>query len=1000
MNIARLLTQSGHSKAGYLSDWAELKNSLFVGVCETWLSPEIVDAEVTHDFSGYTIMRSDRISRQGGGVALYLSDSLSGDVISSFDNGVCEALVVMIHQINTCVCVCYRPPDTRLSEFSEMIQSVDSALSALPNPTPNIIVMGDMNFPRTCIKWEKSEEGNLFPLVAGHRQEETLDGKQDRLQAHHLVQFAARHFLQQEVEGPTHAAECLDLIWTNNWDLVSSCEREDCGKFSDHKLITANTTYKINNEDADLEEQFLCETGRRYKILDFHKAPWEQVEADLEKVDWSQMEDLANTSPEAALKWFHEKVLHVLEVHVPNRKQRKGISFKKMPRMRRLLWRKLTKVNSKLKKAATMHQKAKLLQVKWDIEQELKDDYEAVNNAEEDEAVFRIKQNPKAFFSFARGRQNTRSKVGPFMDPGSGKPNSSPDYCCEALQQQYNSVFSPPRPMWKVQDFGEHFQHEEGDRSALSDIEFSSADIEKACQQLKSSSAPGPDGVPAVLLKTCRKQLSLPLFYLWRGSLDCGVIPAETLLVIICPIHKGGSRSIPKQYRPVALTSHLIKVFERVLREALVAHIDMNNLLPNGQHGSRATRSTLTQLLSQWDVILAGLEEGDGVDSVYLDFSKAFDKVETGVLLHKLKDSKVLGKIGVWLARFLDSAQRQQAVAVEGRLSGLSPVISGVPQGTVLGPILFLLHISCIAREVSAGSNVSSYVDDTRVTRSIVNQSDCTTLQDDLDAIYRWALDVNMVFNGDKFEMLRFWPNKEKPATPYIDPEGNIIEEKEHLRDLGVELSSDLTFSRHIENIVSDASRLVGWIMRTFRRRSKGVMITLWKSLIQSRLDYCSQLWSPSDQASISKLEGVAKSFTSRVSGTEGLDYWERLSMLRMYSQERRRERYQIIFIWKLSQGLVVGYSLPFQHSDRRGRTVPVPQIVSESAAAVKKAREVFQVQYHLHVLHNRNAHPCMLVCRQHEVPFILPFYDDHCDGRLGAIQSCYCQYGHLFLIR
>ena len=721
---------------------------------------------------------------------------------------------------------------------------------------------------------------------------------------------------------------------------MSSCEREDCGKFSDHKLITANTTYKISNEDADLEEQFLCETGRRYKILDFHKAPWEQVEADLEKVDWSQMEDIANTSPEAALKWFHEKVLHVLEVHVPNRKQRKGISFKKMPRMRRLLWRKLTKVNSKLKKAATMHQKAKLLQVKWDIEQELKDDYEAVNNAEEDEAVFRIKQNPKAFFSFARGRQNTRSKVGPFMDPGSGKPNSSPDYCCEALQQQYNSVFSPPRPMWKVQDFGEHFQHEEGDRSALSDIEFSSADIEKACQQLKSSSAPGPDGVPAVLLKTCRKQLSLPLFYLWRGSLDCGVIPAETLLVIICPIHKGGSRSIPKQYRPVALTSHLIKVFERVLREALVAHIDMNNLLPNGQHGSRATRSTLTQLLSQWDVILAGLEEGDGVDSVYLDFSKAFDKVETGVLLHKLKDSKVLGKIGVWLACFLDSAQRQQAVAVEGRLSGLSPVISGVPQGTVLGPILFLLHISCIAREVSAGSNVSSYVDDTRVTRSIANQSDCTTLQDDLDAIYRWALDVNMVFNGDKFEMLRFWPNKEKPATPYIDPEGNIIEEKEHLRDLGVELSSDLTFSRHIENIVSDASRLVGWIMRTFRRRSKGVMITLWKSLIQSRLDYCSQLWSPSDQASISKLEGVAKSFTSRVSGTEGLDYWERLSMLRMYSQERRRERYQIIFIWKLSQGLVGGYSLPFQHSDRRGRTVLVPQIVLESAAAVKKARE------------------------------------------------------------
>ena len=138
-----------------------------------------MDAEVCHDFPGYSILRSDRIRRQGGGVALYLSDSLSGDVIANFDNGVCQALVVMIHQINTCVCVCYRPPDTRLSEFSDMLQCVDAALSTLPNPTPNIVVIGDMNFPRSSIQWQTSDEGNLFPLVANHRVEETSDGKQD-----------------------------------------------------------------------------------------------------------------------------------------------------------------------------------------------------------------------------------------------------------------------------------------------------------------------------------------------------------------------------------------------------------------------------------------------------------------------------------------------------------------------------------------------------------------------------------------------------------------------------------------------------------------------------------------------------------------------------------------------------------------------------------------------------------------------------------------------------
>ena len=338
------------------------------------------------------------------------------------------------------------------------------------------------------------------------------------------------------------------------------------------------------------------------------------------------------------------------------------------------------------------------------------------------------------------------------------------------------------------------------------------------------------------------------------------------------------------------------------------------------------------------------LVTGDGVDSVYLDFSKAFDKVETGVLLHKLRASKVLGKVGVWLGKFLDSTYRQQAVAVEGSLSGLSPVISGVPQGTVLGPILFLLHISCIAREVSPGSTVSSYVDDTRVTRCMSNSNlsnDCLTLQQDLQAIYHWAEEVNMIFNGDKFEVLRFWPGKTpKPSNSYKDPDGNHIEEKLHLRDLGVQMSSDLTFSIHIENVVAAATKLVGWVLRTFRRRSRTLMLTLWKSLIQSKLDYCSQLWSPSDQASITSLEGVARNYTSRVGGMEGLDYWERLHKLAMYSQERRRERYQIIFIWKLSQGLVTGYRLPFVQNMRRGLLVAVPHMASKSPAAVRKARE------------------------------------------------------------
>ena len=307
--------------------------------------------------------------------------------------------------------------------------------------------------------------------------------------------------------------------------------------------------------------------------------------------------------------------------------------------------------------------------------------------------------------------------------------------------------------------------------------------------------------------------------------------------------------------------------------------------------------------------MLDDFEESQGTDTVYLDFRKGYDKFETGVLLHKLNDAKVTGKVGMWIAAFLNSNHRKQAVSVDGITSELSTLISGVPQGTVIAPVLFLLMISDIARGVSPSTRVSSFVDDTRVKKGVTDENnDCQTLQADLQAIYAWADDVGLQFNSKKFECLRYWPDSNIPNQPYLSPDGTPIEEKVHLRDLGVEMSTDCTFNIHIDNIVTSVSKLVGWVLRTFRSRSRMVMMTCWTSFLQSRLDYCSQLWSPSDQASITKLESVARNYTSHIEGMEGLDYRERLKSLRMYSQERRRERYAVIFVWKLAMGFVEGY--------------------------------------------------------------------------------------------
>ena len=236
--------------------------------------------------------------------------------------------------------------------------------------------------------------------------------------------------------------------------------------------------------------------------------------------------------------------------------------------------------------------------------------YKEYNEKNEARVIEEMKANPKVFFSYAKARQKTAARIGPFLDPHTGELNLDPDSSAKCLSEQYSAVFSQPRPDWVIPCMEDFFKV---DRSVptgpiLTDIDFCEYDMELACSELSSSSSPGPDGVPSIFLKTCKKELRSPLYILWRASLTQGVIPPDLLLVLISPVHKGGSRADPAQYRPVALTSHITKVFERVIRKSLVGYLEAQGLLPSSQHGFRQFRSTLTQLLSHWDSVLDCLD--------------------------------------------------------------------------------------------------------------------------------------------------------------------------------------------------------------------------------------------------------------------------------------------------------------------------------------------------------------------------------------------------------
>ena len=241
--------------------------------------------------------------------------------------------------------------------------------------------------------------------------------------------------------------------------------------------------------------------------------------------------------------------------------------------------------------------------------------------------------------------------------------------------------------------------------------------------------------------------------------------------------------------------------------------------------------------------------------------------------------------------------------------------MSGVPQGSVLGPLLFLVLISDIDQGI-VSAFISSFADDTRAAKGITTLEDVEALQTDLQAIFKWSQDNNMELNYPKFECLRYGKNSDiKESTYYNTPSGDPIKVVEHAKDLGVVMSSNGTFRQHVSSVISTSNQLCGWVLRTFRTRQKLPMLMLWKSLIRSKLEYCCQLWCPTQTGDIQGLEQVQRSFIRKITGVQHLSYWQQLQELSMYSLERRRERYISIYIWRIMEGQVPNFS----HSDHAG---------------------------------------------------------------------------------
>ena len=675
----------------------------------------------------------------------------------------------------------------------------------------------------------------------------------------------------------------------------------------------------------------LTNRSRRWNITDrfSDKINWDSINDELMNYNW--IREFKGLDADKMLDKFLSICLSITEEKVPKRNARSKSKIV-IPRDRKILMRSRKKLIKKIRNGIGHTKRQSINKKLTDIEKNLKLSREHEQSKLENTAIKRIKDNSKYFFAYAKSFSKIKIGIGPLVD-AKNKLTSCSKQMAEILSKQYSSVFSKPKFESNQNLFTDN---DDTNNNAIKKIYFSEEDIIESIQSVSNNSAAGPDGFPAMFLKQTCHSISFPLAIILRKSFETGTVPPVFKRANITPIYKGNGKAIPKNYRPVALTSQLSKIFEKVIRKNLVDHLEEHNRFNSNQHGFRKGRSCLSQLLEHFDRITRLLEEGKMVDVIYLDFAKAFDKVDIGIVIRKLKCLGVQGQIGRWIQNFLTN--RSQSVVVAGYKSDPSPVLSGVPQGSVLGPLLFLILIGDIDRNI-VESFISSFADDTRVGNGIENNNDIINLQTSLNEIYEWALINNMEFNSDKFEYLRYKALNNFQSHEYIDNNNQTINEKYSVKDLGVIMSNDATFTAHINLKVTNIKSKISWILRTFKSRATLPMLTLWKTLILCEHDYCSQLWSPNKVGDIQKIEVLQRCFLRKITEINQLSYWNQLKKLKLYSLERRRERYSIIYVWKMLEGMVPNSMISSYYNERRGRLCHVPSISSSAPGRIKTIR-------------------------------------------------------------
>lgn len=778
-------------------------------VTETWLSADAVsNAELSHN-GDFQVFRHDR-NRHGGGVLILVTKYLSAVNVPLLNiSSEIVACDIMLAEAKIRLINAYFSPTGSSEVLLNRMQSLVSDLTTVADGTGTTILAGDFNLPD--INWE-----NLTTSSASDR--ESKEGV--------FINFCVAQGLSQFVKRPTHGtSSILDLVFSND-DAIYSLDVLPNVITSDHRIIRFS---------VDAVPRITC--GKPCYI-DYNKADFPAMEAMLANTEWNAF--FANCACVDAMYEQFITLLHaIIRAHAPSsRASRSNLNAHIADLCKSLEQARSEREVKYLQKALARSIKRQRILTEYAI----------------------LKSScPKAIFNYVRKRIVVKDTLTALRRPD-GTVTTDDREKAEILRSHFAKTYPSNEELQERELRAPPTLPAGPLRYTVEDVDVTPANVARHLQQIQAKTSESPDGIPAIIFKKLGFSICEPLSMIFRRSLDEGKVPEKFRVAVVCPVHKKGSHTDPANKRPISLTVVPSKILESIISRAIYTNASSQGLISSAQFAYRPGLSATLQLLETQFDWAKELNNNHCFDAIFFDLQSAFERV-THAKLIALLPSFGIGTILVqWITDFL--SDRTFRVRVNEHYSDTTKVTSGCPQGTILGPLMFILYINSLEYILPPTISTKVYADDIKIYARADTESQRSLLQQTLNDFSQWCTALDLKLSVEKCAVLHFGHrNAHRTYAIY----NQTIQSDTTVKDLGVVTLTSLKYSDHVNGVTLRASRRANWILRAFSLTDPALYIKLFTIYVEPMITYASSVWYPGLKKDQETLDRLRRSFIRRV---------------------------------------------------------------------------------------------------------------------------------------